>query len=396
MAESTDALIADIGRSAPQVFENPGQALKWVEQQIAGWQFLNNKGAKRSRGSFPDLFEYINSPLSGLRNAIVAWSKTPAPDVKQEVIVRTQRAFKELRIPLFTDPIHTLAAEQTAAGHPLVGAAAVAAHMDLVKLSAIPEIPFPILRGIALATILPSNLSEESAKATQDSLRTVADEFSSRLATASQDFEAARSSARKLIEDTSQRFKTVEKEIHETWSDKIKQSIEKIEATDAAFTKQMQLQAPVDYWSKQADEQKDSSNRYLFVLLVFMVAVFINAWVAGTHYVPLLLEKRISEVPSIYAVAAMITVLVSTIVFWIGRVMVRLFLSAHHLSIDAGERVVMIETFLALLKEGKLDEKEKALVLAPVFRSSADGIIKDEAAPDVSFAALVARFLDRK
>jgi hypothetical protein len=73
--------------------------------------------------------------------------------------------------------------------------------------------------------------------------------------------------------------------------------------------------------------------------------------------------------------------------------MIRLWLSAHHLVIDAQERVVMIETYLALIKEGQLDEKERALVLTPLFRSSSDGIVKDEGAPDLSAAAFFSRFL---
>jgi hypothetical protein len=56
----------------------------------------------------------------------------------------------------------------------------------------------------------------------------------------------------------------------------------------------------------------------------------------------------------------------------------------------------MIQTYLALIKESKLDEKERALVLSPLFRPSSDGIVKDDGAPDIGAAALISKLLDKK
>jgi hypothetical protein len=73
----------------------------------------------------------------------------------------------------------------------------------------------------------------------------------------------------------------------------------------------------------------------------------------------------------------------SSLTIWVVRILVRLLLSAIH----AAEREVMAMTYMALVRGDNetptkyLDEKDRALVLAPLFRPSATGIVNDDAAP---------------
>jgi hypothetical protein len=158
----------------------------------------------------------------------------------------------------------------------------------------------------------------------------------------------------------------------------------------------MQLQASVSYWTSQASAQARQSRIFLSVLLTLVAIVGFGSYALLKTYVPVLASISISDEPHVWAISATLTLLASTVVFWAARVVVRLYLSAHHLAMDAQERVVMIKTFLALINEGKLDPAERSLVLAPLFRSSADGIVKDEGAPDLSAAAIFSRLLAGK
>jgi hypothetical protein len=84
-----------------------------------------------------------------------------------------------------------------------------------------------------------------------------------------------------------------------------------------------------------------------------------------------------------YAGIAVVAVLV-TIILWMLRLVVRLFLSQQHLGADARERTAMVKTYLAL-KEAGVAPKDGDLtpVLVALFRPSSDGIVKDEAMPPV-------------
>lgn len=74
----------------------------------------------------------------------------------------------------------------------------------------------------------------------------------------------------------------------------------------------------------------------------------------------------------------------SSSAFWIIRIIVKIALSNLHLSEDANERVVMIQTYLSFVKEGQIDENDKNLILYSLFRPSNIGIIKDESSVTVA------------
>ena len=67
---------------------------------------------------------------------------------------------------------------------------------------------------------------------------------------------------------------------------------------------------------------------------------------------------------------------------WICRVLVKIFLTHIHLGNDAKERVTMIQTYLALLREGSgPNEEQRELILQTLFRPSPTGLVKDDLTP---------------
>ena len=59
----------------------------------------------------------------------------------------------------------------------------------------------------------------------------------------------------------------------------------------------------------------------------------------------------------------------------------KLLLSHIHLYADAREREVMISTYMALLRRDGLSREDFAMVLAPIFKPSTTGVIKDDGGP---------------
>lgn len=84
--------------------------------------------------------------------------------------------------------------------------------------------------------------------------------------------------------------------------------------------------------------------------------------------------------------------LLSTFIIWPVRLLVKLLLSNIHLKADASERVVMIQTFMSLMRNkdtrDKLEQQDIALVLAPLFKPSTSGVIKDDGSPSTLFDIL--------
>lgn len=149
----------------------------------------------------------------------------------------------------------------------------------------------------------------------------------------------------------------------------------------------MQLEAPRKYWEKKATSHAEG--RKLMAILATISAV-LGALGLGTATWHLLPESQSTGTIPWRQVGFF--VLASTFVLWTIKLLVRLMLSHIHLYEDAKEREVMISTFLALInhqesREG-LKKEDIALVLAPIFRPSTTGVIKDDGGPQ-SFGDLL-------
>ncbi len=144
-----------------------------------------------------------------------------------------------------------------------------------------------------------------------------------------------------------------------------------------AFKDEMALRGPVEYWSAKASAHQKKSTKLMWGSFVSMAGLgavlgLFAAWIFQT------LNK--DGIPDAWKVSVL--VLVGVLGIWAVRLVVRMWLSNAHLATDSEERVTMVQTYLALIEDGKMTKDEdRALVLTPLFRPAADGLIKDEGLP---------------
>lgn len=179
------------------------------------------------------------------------------------------------------------------------------------------------------------------------------------------------------------------------FNDSANAAIDKISNTEAAYREQMRLQAPVEYWESKAASHASALRNSRRVLLAY-TSIGSVALVAALYWLTtsaINVADRTSLDAAVILKHAAIGAIVTTIGFWVGRVLLRIYLSDRHLLTDAEERIAMTKTYLALANEGKVEATDRALVLAPLFRSASDGIVKDDG-PDASIPALLAKLSD--
>lgn len=175
---------------------------------------------------------------------------------------------------------------------------------------------------------------------------------------------------------------------------RVKASLDEMEATKALYMEHMALKAPVEYWKKKALAHGTQGATLRSILLKY-------AFFGGGTLILLLVVLAAGSILAISAgvpggvliVLATIGVVLTTIAFWAGRILTRLYLSEVHLGIDASERATMVETYLALTSVGEASKDDRAIILASLFRPTADGIVKDDAAPELSPAGIISRVL---
>lgn len=169
-----------------------------------------------------------------------------------------------------------------------------------------------------------------------------------------------------------------------------KTAIDELQAHIRAIKEEMKLRAPVEYWKKKALDHKKGALRFAIAGGATAVASLALIAVSAAFLLAGFAAGDSSTYWRVGGLATMVFVLL-----WVLRILVRLLLSDLHLLTDANERVALVQCYLALSAEGRIDDKDRALVLAPLFASTADGLVKDDAAPP-SVLDVINKLIDKK
>jgi hypothetical protein len=164
-----------------------------------------------------------------------------------------------------------------------------------------------------------------------------------------------------------------------------------------AVLKDLELQVSYNYWEKQVISYTKKywgyfiGSTFTAIILLFFVFIFLqnNPLIINSANTELTVVKIHSDVNStknnmdnkntfqLWEYGFLI--LVTTMGVWLIRILIKITLSNYHLSVDANERVIMIKTYLSLLKEGSgFEANDKKVMLDNIFRPTNFGIIKDE------------------
>ncbi len=160
------------------------------------------------------------------------------------------------------------------------------------------------------------------------------------------------------------------------------------------YTERLRLEASVDLWRKRGEKHEGNGIKLRKIVTWIGIIGFFLAALLGI--ILLIITKKIlseaglkePEYPIVLSASA--TLLYLTMYFWTMRISVRMYMTEHHLGIDARSRESMAHTYLALTKEEAATDADRAIVLASLFRPVVDGIVKDDGLPAITPAAILA------
>ncbi|NHQ81561.1 hypothetical protein HA051_08235 [Chromobacterium vaccinii] len=185
------------------------------------------------------------------------------------------------------------------------------------------------------------------------------------------------------------------------------QEQKKLELIGKAYEVDKALNAPGVYWESKRRKHHLLARLFGWVVGFAMIVVFLGLFIAvkgvSDSYQSSMLYKQGSVASQVGTasgskgiVASGVDVkalaydgwhfdlakliLLATLGFWAIRILVRIMLSHIHLENDAAERVVMMRTYVVLIRRGGFvpDDDSMKTVLTALFRPSGDGIVKDE------------------
>jgi hypothetical protein len=153
----------------------------------------------------------------------------------------------------------------------------------------------------------------------------------------------------------------------------------------ALYDEKLSLLAPTDYWTTQATRYKSQGIWYAVAFSVVLLASIVLFAIFGID------ELKNTEAPS--ALIAILPVLVPAFAgIWVLRILGRQLAENLSMMKDANERVTLVKTFLALMRDetaGKavVKEEDRALILHALFRQSRITAV-DDSPPINAFEAI--------
>lgn len=193
-----------------------------------------------------------------------------------------------------------------------------------------------------------------------------------------------------MIEDIEKRLDFVKKGFNESvnglkgaFDDFVVRAEEKLNTIERTYKEHMSLRASVKYWSDQETHHKNWSIITLIILIVITSLTIGGIIFFGYISIDLAsgTEIKLKDIPYAIALKAFIAALLLSFAVWAIKICNKSWHIHRHLKQDSRERVTMMKTYLALLSENNLKEKDIELILTSLFRPSYDGIIKDDTAP---------------
>lgn len=161
------------------------------------------------------------------------------------------------------------------------------------------------------------------------------------------------------------------REQSEAWSKLVSDSKQEWVEMKAVYDEKLALLAPTDYWNKRSESHKASTKIYAGVFGGSVAAAIVAFIWAGIPYL-----RSIQAVDGQSAIVSILPVVVPIFAaVWILRIIARQLSENMTLMQDARERVTMVMTFLALMRDdetGKsvVTDQDRILILHSLFRPS--------------------------
>lgn len=151
------------------------------------------------------------------------------------------------------------------------------------------------------------------------------------------------------------------------------------------YDEKLSLLAPTDYWTKQASQYKSQGIKYAFAFTLVLLGSIILFALLGIN--------ELKKPASSSVLIAILPVLVPAFAgIWVLRILGRQLAESLAMMKDANERVTLVKTFLALMRDetaGKavVKEEDRALILHALFRQSRITAV-DDSPPINAFEAI--------
>ena len=361
-----------------KTFFSVDELLEFIEGEIEFYGWLDGADQKL----FSNVKSHIPQRMHGARNYLNTDKSQKTDDNLRHAIDVFTTLYTHSKTPHSQSLVGGFLVELVEECGANVAAAALAAiRHDPVTDSDDPE----VIQGRTLLAMHLSPFLQLNYKGAARTLKTLVKKHETENEKLKESHRKTVREGRELLHNHSNHFDKLVQEKAESRDEldaKVSAALESLSQTEQTYKAFMGLKAPVEYWKDKATRHKEAVERNLVTLILFAAVGGITLiWMLWGIANTALSWADVEPPVAVFLTLATVGVAATTGVIWILRVMVRNYLSEKHLAFDAEERSTMLQTYLAFIEGGINAPEERKLLLQSIFRPTADGIVKDDAAP---------------
>lgn len=366
----------DLGKQEQIVIGDYTKITEWIKNEMQYWQWLSDS-AIIAHSPLNSINNYVTKQFNNLQHTIT--DAMHAEEPKKSIKVVLTDFYKGNRRLIFSkSTVGSFIKEM----HENVGVVEAASATACYLGQPINIQDFKQLLGAVQISAHYAGITNKTPVSVKSSLARLSNTYQEKIANEEEELQRV-----KLEVLREQKRHQILKKATKKWSrnnlskckeqnDKnVNDAITSIHKTEQVYKEFMKIRAPVEYWQTKSEEHSSKAQEYkgwiIWYFPIALILTLVSLYTVGKLFIN-------SDLPFI---GISMAVILTTTAFWMGRIIVRLFLSEHHLSIDAKERSIMAKTYLALTNEEAVDKTDREAVLNALFRPTADGIVKDDAAP---------------
>ena len=210
--------------------------------------------------------------------------------------------------------------------------------------------------------------SQQTIEAHQKALESMKNDWADIFSKQHKELNGLKKQSNTLVEE----FDNTKNKQQNEFAEILQETRSKLADIERTYDEKLALQSSVQYW-------RDKRTRHQKAMWWLGGVTVLSAALTGSGFIWAayeLLKETVSQVP-LWKLGVMLAI--STFGIWLTRLSAKIFISNLHLHTDANERVTMIQTYLALLREGSgPKEDERQLILQTLFRPGSTGFIKED------------------
>lgn len=181
------------------------------------------------------------------------------------------------------------------------------------------------------------------------------------------------------------KFKTEKESLFSSWYNGTKQEYsetqKKINDLEKTYQEKLKLEEPAKYWSSRAKRLKTQGWLAMgIVILLVLIACFSLGTILWKSPEQIYASWFGDDKSAAIRWSIVFITMLSFVAFSI-RTVTKVMFSSFHLARDCEERYTLTYFYLSLIKDSKVDDKDRQLIMQSLFSRAETGLLKDDSSP---------------